>query len=140
MATATKFENPKVGLAGLLHTPEWKTLTDPQQAFCAAYIASGVAQGRYDALDAARVAYPNVKSTAVWASRLLQNKHVKQVIALHLGMSETEVVLADVKALIKKSKRKGARLDFLVPYWIRTVAALEEIAAKGNTLDVKTEI
>ncbi len=83
--------------------------------------------------EAARAAYPNVKASAVWASRLLQNRRIKKVIALHLGMSETEAVLADVKALIKKSKRKNAHLDLLLAPWLRVAAALEAIDAKSNT-------
>ena len=130
MTTNIKIENPKMGLAGLVHTPEWKALTEPQRAFCGAYIASGLGQGRYYALDAARMAYPNVKATAVWASRLLQNHRIKKVIALHLGLSEAESVLADVKALIKRSRRKGAHLDILLAPWLRVAAALEQIAAK----------
>jgi len=138
MATDNQFEKTRVRLTDLLSASEFKTLTGPQRSFLLEYIAGGLANGRYSATDACRVAYPRVKATAVWASRLLQNRRIKKVIALHLGLTEVEVVLADVRALIKKAKRKNARLDLLVPYWIRTVDALEAIAAKGNTLDLKT--
>jgi hypothetical protein len=118
------------------HPKEWLMLSRQQQVFVADYVSNGKAQGHYDAVAAARVAYPQVKFIKVWAGRLMANKQVKKVLALHFGFTEAEVLLADIKSLIKRSRRKGASLDILVAPWLRASAALEAFVAaeksRGN--------
>jgi hypothetical protein len=130
---------PAITVDELKESIAWSRLRMQQREFLIEYFAAGLAQGRYDIAAACHFAYPKVTNTKVWVNRLQSNPRIRAVLALYFGLGETEVVLADVKALIKKSKRKGARLDLLVPYWIRTAAALEAIAAKGTVVDVKEE-
>jgi hypothetical protein len=112
----------------------WGVLSRQQRAFVIEYISTGLGQGKYDAVAACRIAYPNVKAVEIWASRVLANRRIKKVIALHLGLSDAEMLLADIRALIKRSRRKGANLDILVAPWLRATVALEAYVAKcsGN--------
>ena len=112
----------------------WFSLSRQQRLFVIEYIAGNIANGRFDAVAACRVAYPKVKDTKVWASRLLVNRRIKKIIALHLGLSEAEVLLADIQSLVKRSKRKGANLDILVAPWLRAIAALEAYVAKESNV------
>ena len=73
-----------------------------------------------------------MKNAAAWTGRLLQNKSIKRIIALHLGLTEHEVLLGDIKALVKRSKRKGANLDVLVAPWLRAVCAAALEAAVSS--------
>ena len=111
---------------------DWEALSPQQATFLTELISGSIGNGLYSPLDAGKVAYPNMKNPQVWAGRLLKNKKVDRILQLHSGLSETRAILFDVKALLKRSRRKGAKLDLLVPYWIRVAAALEAIAAKGN--------
>jgi hypothetical protein len=108
---------------------EWALLSSQQRTFVIELIGSA-ANGQYNAVAARKVAYPKVKTPDAWASRLIQNTRVKKVITLHLGLSETEVLLSDVKSQVKRSKRKGANVERLVPLWTRTVNALESLVEK----------
>ena len=112
------------------HPQTWLALSRQQQNFIFEYVSSGITQGHYDAESAARAAYPKVKHITVWASRLLGNKHIKTILAWHLGLTDAEVLLADIRSLVKRSRRKGANLDILVAPWLRAVAALEAFIAK----------
>ena len=116
---------------------DWMALSPQQTVFITEWMSGSIGNGRYSPVDACRAAYPRVKNPAVWASRLMKNKRVARIVHLHFGLSETQTVLFEVKALIKRSKRKGARLDLLVAPWHRVADALEAIAAKDSTLDVK---
>lgn len=137
----TQSTKPTMTIAELMKSPAWARLAPQQRTLLAEYLSAGLAQGQYDIKAAARLAYPRIKpeNLKVWLSRLQANPRIRAVLAHYFGDPETVVVLAELNRLIKKSKRKGARLDLLVPYWIRTVAALEVIAAKGNVADVKDE-
>jgi hypothetical protein len=85
---------------------------------------------RRSGVEAVALAYPNVRNGVVWLNRLLKNNHILHIIRLYAGTSETRAVLFEIKALIKRSRRKGANLDLLVPFWIRAVVALEAIAGQ----------
>ena len=111
----------------------WFATSKQQRLFLTEYVAGGLANGRYDHVSACRVAYPKVRAYKVWASRLMVNPRIKKVFALHLGLTESETILADIKALIKRSRRKGANLDVLVAPWLRVAAALETLVAKGES-------
>jgi hypothetical protein len=123
---------PTIPLDTLKASAVWARLSLQQRLLLTEYLAAGLAQGNYDIEAACKIAYPKVTNRKVWLSRLQSNPRIKAVLNYYFGDSEMFVALRDVQVLIKKSKRKGARLDLLVPYWIRTVAVLEEIAAKGN--------
>ena len=114
------------------HPAEWAVLSQQQRDFVIELIGSG-SNGQYNALAAVRIAYPRVKNAAAWAGRLLQNKRIKKIITLHLGLTETEVLFGDIKALVKRSKRKGANLDVLVAPWLRVAAALESLVAREKS-------
>jgi hypothetical protein len=111
----------------------WGVLSRQQRAFVIEYISTGLGQGKYDAVAACGIAYPKVRAVKVWASRLLANRRIKKVIALHLGLSDAEMLRDDIKALIKRSHRRGANLDILVAPWLRIAVALEELIAKENS-------
>lgn len=110
----------------------WFATSKQQRIFLMEYVAGGLVNGKYDHVAACRVAYPKVKACAVWASRLMTNPRIKKVIAVHRGLGEGDMILADIKALIKRSRRKGVNLDVLVAPWLRAVAALESFVAKGT--------
>jgi hypothetical protein len=130
----TKSTKPTMTIAELLKSPVWSQLAPQQQLLLAEYLSAGLAQGRYDIGAACKLAYPKVKpeNTKVWLSRLQSNPRIRAVLAHYFGDPDVAVALAELQRLIKRSKRKGAHLDILVPFWIRTVAALEAIAAKSN--------
>jgi hypothetical protein len=108
------------------HGTEWFACSKQQQIFLLEYISGGIITGEYDAESAARLAYPNVKEIGIWANRLLVNKKVSRIVALHQGLSEAEVLLADVRSLITKSRRAGAP-------WMKVAAALEALVAKEKS-------
>jgi hypothetical protein len=112
------------------HAADWNALSDQQAAFLTEWISGQFGNGRYNAVDACAVAYPNVKNPVVWSARLMKNKRVARIVQLHLGWSETKAVLLEVQALLKRSRRKGAHLELLVAPWLRVAAALEVIVAK----------
>jgi hypothetical protein len=112
---------------------DWDALSSQQAAFLTEWISGRFGNGRYNAVDACAVAYPNVKNPVVWSARLLKNKRIARIIQLHLGWSETKAVLLEMQSLIKRSKRKGARLDLLVAPWLRVAASLEAIVAKEKS-------
>ena len=89
------------------HAKDWIALSDQQALFITEWISGSIGNGRYSAVEACRVAYPNVKNAAVWSSRLMKNKRVARIVQLHLGLSETRATLFEVNALVKKSKRTG---------------------------------
>jgi hypothetical protein len=130
---------PSVSLDTLKQSDVWKRLSKQQQLLLTEHLATGLAQGNYDIEAAVRVAYPNIASRnlKVWTHRLECNPKIRAVLALYFGDSELVVVLKEIQMLIKRSKRKGAPLRLLRVPWLQAVAALEEIAAKGNALDVK---
>jgi hypothetical protein len=119
-----------MGIAELMATPQWRALSKQQQAFTAKFMVSAKRTGVGDAVAACLVAYPRIKAPKVWASRLLSNPRIKKVLALYFGMTDAEVLLADIRALVKRSRRRGASMDNLVAPWLRVAAALEALAAK----------
>jgi hypothetical protein len=135
----TKSTKPAMTISELLKSPVWGRLAPQQQILLAEYLSAGLAQGRYDIQAACRLAYPRVKSEnlKVWMSRLKANPRIRAVLAHYFGDPEIAVVITELQRLIKRSERKGAKLDLLVPYWLRTVDALEAIAARGKVLDMK---
>jgi hypothetical protein len=129
---------PAITVDELKKSRVWMQLSPQQQTFLTEYLSAGPAQGRYNELAACRLAYPkvNIKNIKVWLSRLQANPRIRAVLAYYFG-DPTEGLLDDIKALIKKSRRKNAHRDLLLAPWLRVADALEEIAAKENTLDVK---
>jgi hypothetical protein len=126
---------PVMSITELQQSRVWMRLGPQQKTCLTAYLEAGL-QGRYDIDAAVCLAYPEVENKRVWASRLQANPRLRAVLSVYFG-DPTQGLLDDIKALIQKSRRKGAHLDLLVGPWLRIAAALEEIAAKGNTLDVK---
>jgi hypothetical protein len=115
------------------HPKDWDALSPQQQMFIAEWISGSIGNGRYSAVEACRVAYPRVNNPAAWSGRLMKNKRVARIIQLHTGMTEIQAVLFEVKALVKRSQRKGANLDALVTPWLRVAAALEALVAKEKS-------
>ena len=111
---------------------DWMALSPQQAVFITEWVSGSIGNGRYSPVEACKAAYPRVKNPAVWASRLMKNKHVARIVQLHLGLSETRTVLFEVQALIKKSKRKNANLGLLYEQWTRVAAALEALVKQGG--------
>jgi hypothetical protein len=124
--------NP-LAISELMRTIQWRALSTQQKAFCAKFIVSTKRTGVGDAVAAVRVAYPGIRDSKIWASRLLSNPRIKKVLALYFGMTDAEVLLADIRALVKRSRRRGANMDNLVPMWLRVAAALEALIAKEHS-------
>jgi hypothetical protein len=134
--------SPSMSLDTLKKSDVWARLSPQQKTMMAEFLAAGLAQGNYDIVAAevaVRVAYPGIapKNRAVWLHRLERNPKIRAVLALYFGDSEIVVVLKEIKMLLARTKRKGAPLRMLRPEWSRIAAALEQTAAKENTLDVK---
>ena|ERR1700722_16149515 len=115
------------------HPKAWGALSPQQSIFLTEWISGVVGNGLYSSLEACKVAYPRVKNPAAWSSRLMKTPRVANIINLHLGLTETRVLLFEVRALVKRSKRKGARMDNLVAPWLRVVAALEALVAREKS-------
>src|SRR5712692_8136982 len=108
MAPETKTEPARVRLAELLRTPEFGLLSEKQQVFCAALIASGFLTGRYDATAAAATAY-KTKNPEVLGAELLGQTKIKRVLDIHFQRSPMDSILADLAKAVKKSLRRGSK-------------------------------
>lgn len=111
---------------------EVMTLSPQQRNFVFEYIASGLANGKYDAVAAVRWAYPKVKEARVWANRILLNRRVKHILTLHQGLTEAEVLLADAKSIIKNLRRKDAKPDVFVGALLSLASALRAYVKKES--------
>jgi hypothetical protein len=135
---------PSMTLDTLKKSDLWAKLSKQQRLMLTEFLVAGLIQGNYDieaAVRAVRVAYPNinVKNLKVWMSRLERNPKIRAVLAYYFGDPQIVVVLKEIQMLIKRTKRKGAPLRILLAPWLKTVAALEAIAAKETVGDVKAE-
>jgi hypothetical protein len=118
---------------------EWGALSQQQRSFVEACVTGGIADDKNAAVDACKIAYPKLmlngdpkkrlKRIKVWTGRLLNNRRIKKIISLHRGLSDLEILCDDVQALVKRSRRKNAHQEMLVPSWLRVATALETIAA-----------
>jgi hypothetical protein len=113
---------------------DWARLSPQQGLFVTEIISGSIGNGLYNAVEACRTAYPNIRAERVWSSRLLKKKNIAKIIQLHLGLSETKAVLMEVQALLKRSQRKGAHLELLIAPWLRVAAALEALVQKEQAL------
>jgi DNA primase catalytic subunit len=120
-----------MSIAEIQESREWLRLSIQQRACLAEYLSGGREQGHYDIASAIRLSYPKVENKRVWASRLQSNPRVKAVLALYFG-DPTKDLRDDIKALIRRSKRKNSNRDLLLAPWLRCAALLEAIATKGN--------
>ena len=92
------------------HPTEVMALSPQQRSFTLEYIAGFFAQGKYDARAAVKVAYPNIteeRNISIWANRILHNKRVAHIIGLHQGLSELDMLFADLQCAVKKGLRKN---------------------------------
>jgi hypothetical protein len=112
------------------YSKDWAALSPQQAVFVTEWISGSIGNGRYSPVESARIAYPRVKNPAAWAGRLVKNKRVARVIELHMGVSETKSILFELRALLKRSQRKGANLDVLVAPLLKVAAGLEALAVK----------
>jgi hypothetical protein len=132
MKTNTK---PMMLLVELVQTPEWARLSMQQAFFLKEYLASGAAQGTFDPYAAAQKAYPAVKHTKVWVARLKSNPRIKAVLHLYFGDPEAKSLADELRAVIKRLRRRNANLDRVYEPLMRITVALEAIAAKGTSLN-----
>jgi hypothetical protein len=127
----TKSIGKHLRLAAILNTPEFAVLTEKQQIFVARYISGGLVFNRYDAADAAAAAY-RTPNAAVLGAELLGQKKIKRVLDLHFRRSEFEVLLADLRRLLKRSERRGSNTSSLVPDLQRVLELLERHITREN--------
>jgi hypothetical protein len=90
--------------------PEFQQLSERQQIFVSRYLSGVAVTGRYDAGDAASVAYRVKPENAhVMGWEILGGKRVKKVIDLAFGRSPMDRLLEDLHVMIKRSLRRDAR-------------------------------
>jgi hypothetical protein len=126
---------PKLTLPEIVqrYPADWRALSPQQGDFVIAYISGGLANGKYDAKAAAQFAYPRVKRIGIWANRLQATRRVMRILALHQGLTEGEVLLAEVRAIIQKVRRDGSNPNVLISPLLQVAAALKAYVAKENS-------
>jgi hypothetical protein len=124
--------SPSVSLDTLKASAVWARLSPQQRLLLTEYLAAGLAQGKYDIEAACKIAYPKVKNRKVWLARLKSNPRIRAVLHFYFGDPEAKDPLDELKALIRKSKRKNGNHEILLGPWLRVTAALEAIAAKDT--------
>ncbi len=118
-------------------------MSPQQRSFTLEYIAGFFAQGKYDAKAAVRTAYPNIASperpdaerhVAIWANRILRNKKIAYVLGLHSGLTESEMLFADLQRLVKKGLRKNKqKAQIVTPDVARALLVFEAYVQKANS-------
>jgi hypothetical protein len=114
------------------HRQDWDALSEKQSMFVTEWVAGIAVNGKKAPVEACKVAYPNVTNAAAWAGRLMNNPRIARIVQLHFGMSPVQVTLFEVNKLIKRSRRKGSRLELLVAPWMKVAAALEALVARES--------
>jgi len=126
----------KVRLADLLRLPDFQTLTDKQQSWCALYCASGFLTGRYDAGDCATKIYKtkNAASAAALGAQLLGQRKIRTVLDLHFGRNALDGLLADLKRAVKRGLRRGNKKFVVITPEVASALLIFEayVSAEGN--------
>jgi hypothetical protein len=109
-------------LAEITKHPLWAKLNLAQQDFCARHLSG------QSAVLSVKGAYPGIQDARVYAYRLLNHETIKRIHALFEGLSDVEILIADIRALVRKAKRKRpeAKADVLALSLIRVAEQLSE--------------
>ena len=117
-------------LEELLVTPEFLKLSRAQRVFVMRYVRVGLATGTYDAVAATKIAYPRATKNANIRSYQLQaGKKIRTVLDLHFRRGELEILLSDLKRLVKKSTKQGLGLT---PQIARVLVTFEKFVEKSH--------
>src|ERR1035437_7609524 len=112
-------ERKRMSLAELRETSEFQVLTQKQQLFVATYCDFGLSTGRYDAVEATRVAYVcrSAEVARVMSYSLMQNIRIVAVLNRHFQMEPIEEFMVQLNRAINNKKltpsidRKSTRLN-----------------------------
>lgn len=113
--------NKGMEISEIMKSPEYARLNVSQKAFVTRFISSA------DILSAVKYAYANQSpaSARTFAYALLKNPRVTAVLNLRRGLTEVEVILSDLKILLKRAQRKGAETCVLAMPLLRVEAELK---------------
>jgi hypothetical protein len=99
----------KLTLREVMALGDFSSATKAQQTFVLRYIA----RGGNDALDATRIAYPNVKPKSIGSVKcqVMRSPKVRRILNLWQGKSEMDVLASKLEPLldaaIKRDKKRG---------------------------------
>jgi hypothetical protein len=113
-------------LGEIMELPEWRILTEAQQIFLSRYVSVGMTTGRYDAVEACKIAYKNTKYAELRAYQLLGNKRLRKIIDAHFQRSAMDSMLADLHSVIKRSLRRGSKVRGANPDLTAALAFFEK--------------
>ncbi len=119
-----------IHLTAIMGLPEWRVLTERQRNFLGKYIAEGMTTGRYDAVEACKIAYPNTKYAELRAYQLLGNKRLRRVLDIHFQRSAMDSLLADLHRVIKRSLRRGSKQPRVNPDLTTAIQFFEKHAGQ----------
>lgn len=105
----------RMPLAELEVLPEYLRLTQKQKLFVATYCEFGLADGNYDAVEAARVAYQckNREVARIMSYSLMQNIRIIAVLNRHFNATPIEEFLAMLDKAINNKKLTVAQIQAL---------------------------
>jgi len=108
-------KSKRLTLEELQMTPEYQRLTRKQQLFVATYVAGGLLDGQYDAVEATRTAYKckTVENARVMSYSLLQNIHIVEVLNRHFNVEPIEEFLRTLDRAIQNKKLTQAQISAL---------------------------
>ena len=115
---------------------EVMALSPQQRTFVLELIAGGIVNGKYDPKTAVRKAYSNIaneRNISIWANRILHNKRVAHIIGLHQGLSEMDMLFADLQRAVKKGLRKNKqKAQVITPDVARALLVFEAYVRKES--------
>jgi phage terminase small subunit len=101
------------------HRPTGGGLTAAKQAFCVAYV--GVA--RFNATEAARRAYPNIKDADVYGTTVLRRPKVAAYVG-ELALAANKAIVTELEITVSRIAQELAKPAFLDPIEIFTEAGV----------------
>ncbi|HEV2523325.1 MAG TPA: hypothetical protein VGT24_13175 [Candidatus Acidoferrales bacterium] len=100
--------SPRISLDDFKRTKEFAALTDRMRNFVLKYLENR------DGLEAAKFAYPNVKSPLRLRNRLLGDSRIQDAINLWYGVSAKDAMIASLKRDIRRARSERVRFDLKV--------------------------
>ena len=89
--------------------------------------------GRYDAVDACKLAYKTVRYAELRAYQLLGNKRLRRILDIHFQRSAMDSLLADLHRVIKRSLRRGSKQPGVNPDLTAALAFFEKHSGQTET-------
>jgi hypothetical protein len=108
-------EDKRLTYDELKSTPEYQKLTRKQQLFVATYCAGGLADGNYDAVNAAALAYKcrTREIARIMSYSLMANIKIVAVINRHFNATPTEEFMEMLDRAIHNKKITAAQVALL---------------------------